>query len=254
VAYGSCSLTDAERKWSSTEKECFAVVHFMNLWWHLLLGAQFEVLTDHQALSKRFGQTESPTGKLARWVSKMQPFKPFNAKCWSGGNSDALSRELKTGQVATMQGCGSVGQVVQDVPGALGPTGTKESKAADNQDNYVTKWPKAIPLKDATAKSVAGALLLVISMWGPPAELLSDQGPEFVAELNSKLSRQWGIKRKYAIAYHPQTSRHVEQFNRMLKAIIAKFVNGRQDNWDIYLPAFFYAYKTSLHRSMGHTP
>jgi len=38
VAYGSRSLTNAERKWSSTEKECFEVVHFMNLWWHLLLG------------------------------------------------------------------------------------------------------------------------------------------------------------------------------------------------------------------------
>jgi len=48
-----------------------------------------------------FGQAELLTGKLARWVSKMQPFKPFNVKCWSGSNSDALSRELKAGQVAT---------------------------------------------------------------------------------------------------------------------------------------------------------
>jgi len=36
--------------------------------------------------------------------------------------------------------------------------------------------------------------------------------------------------------------------------MIAKFVNGRQDNWDIYLPAFLYAYRTSPHKSMGHTP
>jgi len=50
--------------------------------------------------------------------------------------------------------------------------------------DYFTKWTKAIPLKDTTAKSVAGVLLLVILMWGPPAELLSHQGPEFVAELN----------------------------------------------------------------------
>jgi len=52
---------------------------------------------------------------------------------------------------------------------------------------YFTKWPKAIPLKDATAKSVAGALLSVISTWGPPAELLSNQGLEFVVELNCEL-------------------------------------------------------------------
>jgi len=30
-------------------------------------------------------------------------------------------------------------------------------------------------------------------------------------------------------------------------------VNGRQDNWDIYLPAFLYTYRMSLHKSTGHT-
>jgi len=117
--------------------------------------------------------------------------------------------------------------------------------------DYFTKWPEAIPLKDATAKSVAGALLSVISTWGPPAELLSNQ---FVAELNCELSRQWGIKRQYVTAYHPQTNGQVEWFNRMLKTMIAKFVNGRQDNWDVYLPAFLYTYRTSPHKSTGHTP
>jgi len=60
--------------------------------------------------------------------------------------------------------------------------------------DYFTKWPEAIPLKDTTAKSVAGVLLLVILMWGPPAELLSNQ---FVAELNCELSRKWRIKRQW---------------------------------------------------------
>jgi len=45
---------------------------------------------------------------------------------------------------------------------------------------------------------------------GTPVELLSNQGPEFVAELNCNLSRQWGIKQQYAIAYHPQMNRQVE--------------------------------------------
>jgi len=101
---------------------------------------------------------------------------------------------------------------------------------------------------------VAGALLSVISTWGPPVELLSNQGLGFVAELNSELSRQWGIKRQYAMAYHPQTDRQVEWFNRTLKAMIAKFMNGRQDSWDVYLPAFLNAPRMSPHKSMGHTP
>jgi len=36
--------------------------------------------------------------------------------------------------------------------------------------------------------------------------------------------------------------------------MITKFVNGRQDNWEIYLPAFLYAYRMSPHKSTGHTP
>jgi len=68
----------------------------MNHWQHVLLGAQFEVLSDHQALSWMFGQAEPPTGKLARWILKKQPFQPFNVKYQPGGvnnNIDALSRQ-----------------------------------------------------------------------------------------------------------------------------------------------------------------
>jgi len=36
--------------------------------------------------------------------------------------------------------------------------------------------------------------------------------------------------------------------------MIVKFVNGRQDKWDVYLLAFLYTYRTSPHKSMGHTP
>jgi len=66
------------------------------LWWHFLLGAKFGVVTDHQALSWVFGQAEPPSGKLAKWVLKTQPFQPFNVKYWPGqvnNNSDTLSRQ-----------------------------------------------------------------------------------------------------------------------------------------------------------------
>jgi len=147
----------------------------------------------------------------------------------------ARQQLIKTTQVLEKMGMDLIGLLPK----------SKEGHVYLLMQDYFTKWPKAIPLKDVTAKSVAGALLLVISMWGPPAELLSNQGPDFVVKLIHKLLRQWGIKRQCATAYHPQTNGQVEQFNRMLKAMIAKFVNGRQDNWDIYLPAFLYPYRRS---------
>jgi len=219
-----------KRSTTSSRKLGHEVVHFLNHWWYLLLGAQFEVLTDHQALSKMFGQAESPTGKLARWVIKLQLFKPFNVKCWSGANSDALPRELKKRQVATI--CKDVEQWVKSCRMCQEHLYPQALKAARQQtiettqalekmemnligllpkskqghtytlvmQDYFTKWPDSIFLKEMTTKSVAGVLLSVISMWGPPVELLSNQGPEFVVELNCNLLRKWGIKRQHAIA------------------------------------------------------
>jgi len=161
------------------------------------------------------------------------------------GPTAARQHPIKTTQVLEKMGMDLIGPLPKSKQGHV--------YALVMQD-YFIKWPEAIPLKDATAKSVAGALLSVILTWGPPAELLSDQGLEFVAELNLELSRQQRIKRQYSTAYHPQTNGQVERFNRTLKTMIAKFLNGRQDNWDVYLPAFLYAYRTSPHKSTGHTP
>jgi len=55
--------------------------------------AQFEVLTDHQALSKMFGQAEPPTGKLAGWIIKTQPFDVKYQPGWVNNNSGTLSRQ-----------------------------------------------------------------------------------------------------------------------------------------------------------------
>jgi len=38
MAYESCSLNNTERKCLMTEKDWFAVVHFMNCWQHFLLS------------------------------------------------------------------------------------------------------------------------------------------------------------------------------------------------------------------------
>jgi len=135
-----------------------------------------------------FGQAELLTGKLARWVSKMQPFKPFNVKCWSGSNSDALSRELRTGQVATI--CKDVEQWLKSCRMCQEPLDPQALKAARQQtikttqalkkmgmdligplpkskqghvytfvmQDYFTKWPQAIPLKEATTKWGCGDL------------------------------------------------------------------------------------------------
>jgi hypothetical protein len=56
---------------------------------------------------------------------------------------------------------------------------------------YLTKYPYAIPLKSKTAREIAGHLFTYISLFGPPKEILSDQGKEFLNEVVDEVLT-WG--------------------------------------------------------------
>ena len=68
VAYGSKALSDAQRKWSVTELECYAVVHFTRVFRAYLEGSHFQVVTDHAALKWLASCHVPPTPRLQRWA------------------------------------------------------------------------------------------------------------------------------------------------------------------------------------------
>lgn len=65
IAYTSKHLTDFQSKWSTTEKECYAIIHTVKTFFHYLYNTSFVIWTDHQAL--RYLMTKKdPTGRLHR--------------------------------------------------------------------------------------------------------------------------------------------------------------------------------------------
>ena len=72
-AYASRGLNKTERNYCVTERELLAVVYFVQYFRQYLMGRQFIVRSDHQALVWLFIMKE-PNGKIARWIEILAAF------------------------------------------------------------------------------------------------------------------------------------------------------------------------------------
>lgn len=94
VAYASRLLSESERNFTTTEKECLALVWAVRKFRPYLEGYKFEAVTDHIAL-KWLMRLHEPGGRLARWIMDLQQFD-FEIRYRKGSLNrvaDALSRQ-----------------------------------------------------------------------------------------------------------------------------------------------------------------
>ncbi|GBM09031.1 hypothetical protein AVEN_229061-1 [Araneus ventricosus] len=66
IEYASRLLNSAERNYSATKREAFAVVWALNKFRGYVEGSKITVASDHQAL-KWLMKLKSPSGRLAHW-------------------------------------------------------------------------------------------------------------------------------------------------------------------------------------------
>lgn len=95
ISYISRSLSPSERKFSTVEKECLAVVWAINKFRPYVEGTKFTVITDHFSL-QWLHKLKEPSGRLARWSVKLQQFD-FEIVHRKGSDHvvpDALSRSV----------------------------------------------------------------------------------------------------------------------------------------------------------------
>ena len=55
-------------------------------------------------------------------------------------------------------------------------------------------------------------------------------------------------------AFHPQTDGQMERANQTLETILRAFVDQKQTNWDLLLPAAEFAYNNSVNATTGYSP
>lgn len=73
VAFASRSLTEVEKKYSVTEKECLSVLFGLDKFRPFIDGVHFTVITDHYSLLW-LSNLKNPTGRLARWAMRLSQY------------------------------------------------------------------------------------------------------------------------------------------------------------------------------------
>ncbi|GJT00101.1 RNA-directed DNA polymerase [Tanacetum coccineum] len=106
VAFFSEKLNETRRKYSTYDKEFYAIVRSLEYWHHYLISKEFILYSDHEALKYINGQHKLKP-RHAKWVELMQSYT-FSIKHKAGilnKVADALSRRntlLSTMQVQTI--------------------------------------------------------------------------------------------------------------------------------------------------------
>ncbi|KAK9687873.1 Reverse transcriptase (RNA-dependent DNA polymerase) [Popillia japonica] len=95
ICYLSRSLSRQERNFSTTERECLAVLWSIDKLRPYVEGSHFKVITDHWSL-RWLNNLKNPTGRLARWSLQLQQysFDVVHRKGKDHAVPDMLSRSV----------------------------------------------------------------------------------------------------------------------------------------------------------------
>ena len=92
--------------------------------------------------------------------------------------------------------------------------------------DYVSKWVEAIACLRNDANTVAGFIHRnILSKFGAPRTIISDEGSHFANKVFAKLMSRYGIRHVIGLAYHPQSNGQTKISNREIKKIPKKAVN-----------------------------
>lgn len=134
IAFRSRKLQAHEKNYTTTEKECLAVLWAIQRNLEYLEGIPFTVITDHLALKWIFN-LPNPTGRLGRWVVELRnhDFKLEYRKGKDNVVPDALSRHPIPWETNEESLCASTS------------TGVPKCKWLDRQMTKVAKNPEKFP-------------------------------------------------------------------------------------------------------------
>lgn len=117
-----------------------------------------------------------------------------------------------------------------------------------------TKWTEVIPLHAATTSALISAFRThVLARFGFPKMLITDIGKQYVSNQFQELLAKYKIRQRFNAPYAPQTN-PTERVNRVVKTMIAQYIQEDHRHWDEHLPELMFAINTAKHETTGFSP
>ena len=145
--------------------------------------------------------------------------------------------------------------VAMDFHGPLVPTSTRGNKYIIALTDVLSKFVVTRAVKDNSARTTVRFLKEdIITKFGTPTCLMTDNGTHFTSSLMKELVKEIGVTHLFTTPYHPQSNGQVERYNSTIDAKIATLANTRKTDWDDQLPYVTLNYNASIHATTQQTP
>jgi hypothetical protein len=121
----------------------------------------------------------------------------------------------------------------------IGPINPKSSKGHTyilTATDYFMKWKEATTLKKVDSDELVKFLKdNILSRFGVPEKLITDNGSIFIGSKFTKFCEEYGIVMGQSSNYYPQGNGLSESTNKTLIHILKKTIDRNQKNWHLKL-------------------
>nr|GEZ59775.1 reverse transcriptase domain-containing protein [Tanacetum cinerariifolium] len=119
--------------------------------------------------------------------------------------------------------------------------------------DYLSKWVEAKALPTNDARVVCKFLKSLFARFGTLRAIICDRSTHFCNDQFAKVMLKYGVTRRLATVYHPQTCGQVEVCNRGLKRILERTVGDNRASWSDKLDDALWAFCTAFKTPIGCT-